>query len=125
MSSELEAAISANDESRIQAALLPFGEALNQMIEAIAADLVSRKEESTGTGIAQVTRSEIIQILDEMCVLLADGDGDVLDLFFDQREQLAGYVEQSDLSRLEKHLNDFDFTQALSVIDQIQEKFGE
>ncbi|MES9903610.1 MAG: response regulator, partial [Sedimenticola sp.] len=125
LSSELEAAISANDESRIQAALLPFGEALNQMIEAIAADLVSRKEESTGTGIAQVTRSEIIQILDEMCVLLADGDGDVLDLFFDQREQLAGYVEQSDLSRLEKHLNDFDFTQALSVIDQIQEKFGE
>jgi polar amino acid transport system substrate-binding protein len=119
LSAKLEAAIQVGNEARITSALLPFSEALDQLTDAIAVDLASRKQTLTNAAVSLESRDEVIDLLVHLRERLADDDGAALDLFYDHHEILAAYIAQETFSLLERALHNFDFLQALSAVDSM------
>ena len=122
LAGELESTIKEGDHNRTQEVMPPFSETLDALIQAIVKHLSGMKKKTADKITNSANRQDALELIDRIRQLLNKDDGDAVDLFSDHYDLLAAVVGASDFSRLEKLLQDFNFQDALAMLDCLEWK---
>jgi CheY-like chemotaxis protein len=113
-------------DAEVPVVLEEFSQVLTQQVEAIhqaMRDAVPdwRAEREKGAGFDVRAASAAIA---HLRALLESGDGDAIEAFLALEGVLAGICDKSRLSALNAAISEFDFSGALSKLDQIEKEHG-
>ncbi|ABV37472.1 Signal transduction histidine kinase-like protein [Shewanella sediminis HAW-EB3] len=119
LAAKLETAIQAEDENQIATVMPAFTGELERLVEAIRVKTVEKQEQVTHIPLTAEERKKTLDVLINIRDLLSNDDGDALDIFSENHEQLSILVEPEELSRLESTIESFDFQGAITVVDDL------
>ncbi|MEG3640417.1 transporter substrate-binding domain-containing protein [Magnetococcus sp. PR-3] len=118
----LEQACEARDRNAINDALPPFEQKLTGLLRAITdyfAQLDAQTAKEDASAVGEVCWADVKPILEQLRQLAADDDGEIEDTFLAHKAQLAGLVEADQLDQLADHLQDFEFEEALALLEEL------
>ncbi|WP_083917460.1 ATP-binding protein [Leeia oryzae] len=96
-----------------------FLEALSVQVAAIRQAVPGAPRVAAGTG--GEFSAEILTVLKQLSVYLADQDGEAIDYWIDHADHLCNFLSQDDYESLEKNIYQYEFRAALDVLSSVIE----